>query len=84
VHAFANSSCVLTAGLVAPRAMSPDSSNRGTIRLAAGSYGTLPSSWTKMPNVGVALALTCVVTLGPMAESHRLLTGLVSQIVRSC
>ena len=39
----------------------------------------MPLLWTKIPNVGVALVLICVVTLGPMAEMHCPVVGFVSQ-----
>ena len=64
----ANPHCVRTATLVEPRVTSPPSLNRTKIRFAAGSKGTLPLPWTKIPKVGVALALICVVTLAPIAE----------------
>lgn len=48
------------------------------MRFAAGSNGTLPLPWTKIPNVGVALALIAVVTVGPIAEMHCPVAGLVS------
>ena len=39
--------------------------------------GTVSLPWTKIPKVGVALALICVVTLGPIAEMHCPVTGSV-------
>ena len=69
--------CVRSATLVEPRVTLPASLNRTKIRLVAGSNGTLPAPWTKIPKVGVALALICVVTLGPIAEMHSPLAGFV-------
>ena len=51
---------VLTATLVEPRVILLLSLKRTKIRLAAGSKDTLPPPWTKIPKVGVALALLCV------------------------
>ena len=62
--------CVLTATLVDPRVTLPASLNRTKMRLAAGSNGTFPLPCTKIPKVGVALALIVVVTVGPIAEMH--------------
>ena len=69
--------CVRTATLVEPRVTLPLSLKRTNIRFAAGSNGTLPLPWTKIPNVGVALALICVVAVGPMAEMHCPVAGSV-------
>ena len=55
--------CVLTATLVEPRVMAPESLKRTKILFVAGSKGTLPPPATKIPNVGVALALIVVVTV---------------------
>ena len=74
--------CVLTATLVEPRVTLPPSLNRTKIRFAAGSKGTLPLPCTKIPKVGVALALICVITLGPIAEIHAPVPGFVSHSKR--
>ena len=54
--------CVRTAALVAPLVTPAESLNRAKIRFVAGLNATLPLPWTKIPNVGVALALIVVVT----------------------
>ena len=72
-----NPHCVRTATLVDPRVTSPLSLKRTKIRFAAGSNGTVPLPWTKIPNVGVALAFIMVVTLMPIPETHCPLAGSV-------
>ena len=68
-----------TATLVEPRVTLLLSLNRTKIRFIVGSKDTLPLPWTNIPNVGVAFALIVVVTLVPVAEMHRLVTGSVWQ-----
>jgi hypothetical protein len=68
--AFYPSHCVRTATPVDPRVTAPESLNRTKIRFAAGSKGTLPLPCTKIPKVGIALALIVVVTVLPIPEIH--------------
>src|SRR3989304_4186651 len=77
VLAHGHSGCVHTATLVPPPP--PPPSKRTRMRFVAGSKGMGPVPITKTPKVGVALALICVVTLGPMAEMHWPVAGFVSQ-----
>jgi hypothetical protein len=65
------------ATLVEPRVTPPPSLKRTKIRFAAGSKGTLPLPWTKIPKVGVALALIVVVTVLSIAEMHCPVAGSV-------
>ena len=69
--------CVLTATLVEPRVTPPPSLKRTKILLLTGSNCTSPLPCTKIPKVGVALALICVVTLGPIPDMHCPLAGSV-------
>jgi hypothetical protein len=50
---------------------------RTKIRFVAGSNGTLPVPCTKIPNVGVALALIVVITLLIGGAKHAPVVGLV-------
>ena len=61
---------VVTATLVAPRTIPLGSMNSTKIRLFAGSNGTVPLAVAKTATVGVSLALSVNVTLGPIAEMH--------------
>lgn len=73
---------VRTATLVAPRTTPSALAKRTKIRFVAGSKGTVPLAVMKMPKVGVALALLCVVTLLAGGETHAPVAGFVSHSVR--
>ena len=62
--------CVRTATLVEParHAACIFESHKDPIRCRI--KGDSAAPWTKIPKVGVALALICVVTLGPIPEMH--------------
>jgi len=57
--------CVLAATLVLPRITAPVSVKMTNARFAAGSKGTVPLPWTRIPKVGVSPELIWVVTLPP-------------------
>ena len=57
--------------------MAPESLKRTKILFVAGLNGTLPVPATKIPNVGVALALIVVVTVFDGDAKHAPVTGLV-------
>lgn len=63
--------------LVEPRVTPPLPLNLTKIRFLAGSNGTVPLPCTKIPKVGVALAMMVVVAVGLIAEMHCPLAGLV-------
>src|SRR6266446_6929483 len=73
---------VRTATLVEPRVTPSALAKRTKIRFAAGSKAMVSFPVMKIPNVGVALALICVVTLAPGGATHAPVVGLVSHTDR--
>jgi len=54
--------------------------NRTKIRFVAGLKSTLPDPPTNTPNVGVAFAAICIVTVSVGGAKHNPLAGSVAQI----
>jgi hypothetical protein len=73
---------VVTATLVRPRTTPPASANSTKTRFVAGSRAIVPLAVAKIANVGVAPALICTGTFGPMGEMQTPSTGSVWQIER--
>ena len=69
--------CVCTATLVDPRTTLFASANSTKMRVVAGAKGIAPLAAPKNANVGVALALTVVVTLALGAAMQAPLEGFV-------